>query len=140
MAHSSESVGIKCPVESTPNNNFAEPSSLDLGLHDTPLSFRAYFIRIYGPEIDPIVRMLLVETSVAQPIYEGFGSLPECERWIVQLTGWIIPKDVMSDLRKRIEQKRMATINGVQVSRREIESIGLQTLGQSFGQAAPASE
>jgi hypothetical protein len=34
----------------------------------------------------------------------------------------------LSVLRKRIEQKRMATIKGVQVSRREIESIGLQRL------------
>jgi hypothetical protein len=106
----------------------AEVSSMDSALPDTTLSFRAYFIRIHGPEIDPTVRVLLVEISEAQPIYEGFGSLSQCERWIVQLTGWIIPKDVLSVLRKRIEQKRMATIKGVQVSRREIESIGLQRL------------
>jgi hypothetical protein len=102
----------------------AEVSSMDSALPDAPLSFRAYFIRIHGPEIDPTVRMLLVETLVAQPIYEGFGSLSQCEQWIVQLTGWIIP----SVLRKRIEQKRMATMKGLHVSRREIESIGLQRL------------
>ena len=79
---------------------------MNSALPDDQLSFRAYFIRIHGPEIDPTVRMLLVETSVAQPIYEGFGSLSQCEQWMVQLTGWIIP----SALRKRIEQKRMATI------------------------------
>jgi hypothetical protein len=101
---------------------------MNSALPDDQLSFRAYFIRIHGPEIDPTVRMLLVETSVAQPIYEGFGSLSQCEQWMVQLTGWIIPKDVLSVFRKRIEQKRMATIKGVQVSRREIESIGLQRL------------
>ena len=101
---------------------------MDSALPDALLSFRAYFIRIHGPEIDPTVRVLLVETTQAQPIYGGFGSLSQCERWIVQLTGWIIPKDVLSVLRKRIEQKRMATIKGVQASRREIESIGLQRL------------
>jgi len=99
---------------------------MDSALLDAPISFRAYFIRLHGPEIDPTVRVLLVETLQAQPIYEGFGSLSQCERWIVQLTGWIIPKDVLLVLRKRIEQKQMATINGVKVSRREIESIGLQ--------------
>ena len=99
---------------------------MDSALPDARVSFRVYFIRVNGPESDPMVRMLLVETSKAQSIYEGFGSLSQCERWIVQLTGWIIPKDVLSVLRKRIEQKRMATIKGVQVSRREIESIGLQ--------------
>jgi hypothetical protein len=106
----------------------AKVSSMDSDLLDAPLSFRAYFIRLHGPEIHPTVRVLLVETSQAQPIYEGFGSLPECERWIVQLTGWIISKDALPVLRKRIEQKRMATINGFKISRREIESIGLQRL------------
>ena len=101
---------------------------MDSALPDALLSFCVYFIRIHGPEIDPTVRVLLVETSKAQPIYGGLGSLSQCERWIFQLTGWIIPKDVLSVLRKRIEQKRMATMKGLHVSRREIESIGLQRL------------
>lgn len=101
---------------------------MDSALPDVRLSFCAYFIRIHGPESDPTVRVLLVETSKAQSIYEGFGSLSQCELWVGQLTYWIIPKDVVSVLRKRIEQKRMATINGFKISRREIESIGLQRL------------
>jgi hypothetical protein len=106
----------------------AKVSSMDSALLDAQLSFRAYFIRLHGPEIDPTVRVLFVETSKSQPIYEGFGSLSQCELWVGQLTYWIIPKDVLSILRKRIEQKRMATINGFKISRREIESIGLQRL------------
>ena len=104
--------------------------SMDSALPDARLSFRAYIIRLHGPENDPTVRVLLVETSKAQAIYEGFGSLSQCERWIVQLTGWIIPKDVLSVLRKRIEQKRMATIKGVRASLREIELIGLHRSDQ----------
>jgi len=102
--------------------------SMDSALPDARLSFRAYIIRLHGPENDPTVRVLLVETSKAQSIYEGFGSLSQCERWIVQLTGWNIPREVLSILRKRLRQRRMSTIKGVQVSRREIESIGLQRL------------
>jgi hypothetical protein len=101
-------------------------ASMDSALPDARVSFRGYFIRMNGPESDPMVRMLLVETSKAQSIYEGFGSLSQCERWIVQLTGWIIPRDVLSVLRKRLKQRQMVTIKGVRVSRREIESIGLQ--------------
>jgi hypothetical protein len=42
------------------------------------LSFRVHFIRIIGPEPDPTVRVLLVETSKAQTIYEGFGTWSQC--------------------------------------------------------------
>jgi hypothetical protein len=100
-------------------------ASMDSALSDARLSLRVYFISMNGPESDPLVRMLLVETSKAQSIYEGFGSLSQCKQWFVQLTGWIIPRDVLSVLRKRLKQRQMATIKGVRVSRREIESIGL---------------
>jgi len=103
---------------------------MDSALSDARLSFRVYFIRMNGPESDPMVRMLLVETSVAQPIYEGFGSLSQCEQWIVQLTSWIIPRDVLSVLRKRLKQRQMATIKGVRASLREIELIGLHRSDQ----------
>jgi hypothetical protein len=124
MAHSSESK-LKTAQRERTLKNEARVSSMDSALPDARLSFRAYFIRIHGPESDPTVRVLFVETSTAKSIYEGFGSLSQCERWIVQLTGWIITRDVLAVLRKRLKQRRMATIKGVQVSRREIESIGL---------------
>jgi hypothetical protein len=98
---------------------------MDDVLPDTRLSFRAYFIRLHGPESGPTIRVLLVETSKVRSIYEGFGSWPQCERWIGQLTGWIIQRDVLADLRKRLEQKQLATINVVRTSVDIIESVGL---------------
>jgi phage major head subunit gpT-like protein len=98
---------------------------MDDALPDARLSFCAYFIRLHGPESGPIIRVLLVETSKAKSIYEGFGSWPQCEHWIGQLTGWIIPRDLLAVLRKRLEQKQLATINVVRTSVEDIESVGL---------------
>jgi hypothetical protein len=92
---------------------------------DARIAFRAYLIRLHGPESGPTIRVLLVEASKARSIYEGFGSWPQCERWIGQLTGWIIPRDVLADLRKRLDQKQLATINVVRTSVEDIESVGL---------------
>jgi hypothetical protein len=100
-------------------------SSMDDALPDARIAFRAYLIRLHGPESGPTIRVLLVEASKARSIYEGFGSWPQCERWIGQLTGWITPRDVLADLHKRLEQKQLATINVVRTSVQDIESAGL---------------
>jgi hypothetical protein len=71
----------------------AEVSSMDSALPDTTLSFRAYFIRTHGPEIDPTVRVLLVEISEAQPIYEGFGSLSQCGQLLPRKRNYDLPSD-----------------------------------------------
>jgi hypothetical protein len=105
-------------------------SPMDNDPPDARLSFHVYFIRLHGPENDLTVRVLFVETAGAQTIYEGFGSWSQCEFWIGQLTEWIIPRDVLAGLRKRLEQKRLATINKVRVSVHDIESIGFQRSGQ----------
>jgi len=105
-------------------------STMDNDSPDVRLSFRVYFIRQHGPESDLTVRVLLVETARAQKIYEGFGSWSQCECWIGQLTDWIITRDVLAALRKRLEQKRLVTINLVWVSVHDIESIGFQLSGQ----------
>jgi hypothetical protein len=97
---------------------------MDKALPDARLSFHAYFIRLHGPESGPTIRVLLVETSKARSIYEGFGSWPQCELWIGQLTGWIIPRKVLAVLRKRLEQKQLATINVVRASVEDIKSVG----------------
>jgi hypothetical protein len=99
---------------------------MDKALLDARLSFHVYFIRLHGPESDPTIRVLLVETSKARSIYEGFGPWSQCELWIGQLTGWMISRDVLAVLRKRLEQKRLAAIKRVLVSVHDIESIGLQ--------------
>jgi hypothetical protein len=98
---------------------------MDDSLPDARLSFHAYFIRLHGPESDLTVRVLLVETVKGQTIYEGFGSWSQCERWIGQLTGWITPRDLLPVLRKRLEQKQLATISVVLASVQDIESAGL---------------
>ena len=103
---------------------------MDNDLPGARLSFRIYFIRLCGPESDLTVRVLLVDTARAQTIYEGIGSWPQCERWIGQLTGWITPRNVLADIRKRLDQKQLATINKVRASIHDIESIGLQRSGQ----------
>lgn len=105
-------------------------SPMDNDPPDAQLSFCVYFIPLHGPESNLTVRVLLVENAKAQTIYEGFGSWSQCECWIGQLTNWIIPRDVLADLRKRLEQKRLATIDKVLVSAHDIESTGLQRSGQ----------
>lgn len=95
-------------------------------LIDSRLSFRIFFIRVHGPKSNLTVRVQLVESTKAQFIYGGFGSLSQCEIWIAQLTGCIISRDALVHLRKCLIQGRMASIEGVRVSRRNIESIGLQ--------------
>jgi hypothetical protein len=86
MAHSSETeLKIVSAGENLQREN-GRVSSMDSAVPDARLSFRVYIIRLHGPENDPMVRVLLVETSKTKSIYEGFGSLSQCERWVVQLT------------------------------------------------------
>jgi hypothetical protein len=99
-------------------------------LPDTRFSFRAYFIRMHGPECDFTVRMLLVETTRGKTIYEGIGSWLQCERWIAQISGWIIPVEKLVLVRKCIEQKRLAAIDVVRISVEDIESVGLIRVDQ----------
>jgi hypothetical protein len=88
-------------------------------------SFRAYFIRMHGPESGLTVRMLLVEAANERTVYEGIGSWAQCVCWIVQLSGWIVPREMLSLVRKRVEQKQLAAINVMLNDVRDIESAGL---------------
>jgi hypothetical protein len=98
---------------------------MDDALLDKRPSFCAYFIRMHGPESDFTVRMLLVETTGGKTIFEGIGSWLQCERWIAQISGWIIPMKKLVLVRKRIEQKRLAAITAVRSSVESVESVGL---------------
>ena len=88
------------------------------------LLFRVHFIRMNGPESNPTVRVLLVETAGAHSIYEGFGSWAQCRRWVAQITESAIFGDEMAAVEKRLEMKRMATIKEVHVSLYDLESVG----------------
>jgi hypothetical protein len=77
-----------------------------------------------GPESDPTVRVLLVETTGAHSIYEGFGSWSQCRRWVAQITECAIFGDQFAAIEKCLEMKRLATIKEVQVSLYDLESVG----------------
>jgi len=90
------------------------------------LSFRVHFMRIIGPEPDPTVRVLLVETSKAQTIYEGFGTWSQCRRWVTQISECAIFGDQLAVVEKRLELKRLATIEEIEVSLGRLESAGFR--------------
>jgi hypothetical protein len=89
-------------------------------------SFRVHFIAMHGPENDLTVRVLFVECTRAQIIFEGFGAWPQCESWVNQFSGWSIDRDVLTFVQRRLKQKKMATIERVMVSVVDIEAIGLR--------------
>jgi len=88
------------------------------------LSFRVHFMRIKGPESDPTVRVLLVETTKAQAVYEGSGTWSECRRWVTQISECAIFGDQFVAVEKRLELNRLATIEEMQVSLYDLESVG----------------
>ncbi len=88
-------------------------------------TFHLLFITMHGPESDPTVRVLLVEATGAQAVYEGFGSWSECERWVIQISGSAVPGDQLAAVRKRLGEKRSATIREVLASLDDLDSIGL---------------
>jgi hypothetical protein len=94
-------------------------------LQNTRQSFCVLFIRMHGPEIDPTVRVLLIETSRANTVYEGFGSWSQCERWVAKISGREIPRDQLSLVQKRLELKHLATIEELQASLVDLDSVGL---------------
>jgi hypothetical protein len=44
---------------------------------------------------------------------------------MAELSGWLIRRDELIDIRKRVEQDRMATITQIRASLYEMESLGL---------------
>ena len=77
-----------------------------------------------GPETNPTVRVLLVETSTATFIYERFGPWSQCRRWVVQLSEFAIFGDEFAAIEKRLEMKRLATIKEIYISSSDLESAG----------------
>ena len=77
-----------------------------------------------GPESDPTVRVILVQTIGAQTTYEGFGTWSQCRGWIAQISECAIFGDEFAAVERLLEMKRLATIEEVQVSLRDLESVG----------------
>jgi hypothetical protein len=99
---------------------------MDSALTDARLSFRVHFIRMHGPENDPRVRMLLVESTKAQPVYEGSGSWLQCKCWIGQLSGYVILRDQLAAVQKDLDLRRLATIKQIWTSEHELDSAGFR--------------
>ena len=90
------------------------------------LSFRAYFIRLLGPESEPTVRVLLVESTAAQAIYEVSGSWPQCKRWITLISECPILADQLAAIHTRLELKRLAAIQEMRASLRDLNAAGFR--------------
>ena len=71
MAGGSDSVWILKPQDTRALSMINAPT--------IRLSFRVHFIPLNGPDNDPEVRVLLVETASAQTIYEASGSWAQCD-------------------------------------------------------------
>jgi hypothetical protein len=101
-------------------------TSMSKALPDGTLPFRVHLIRIPGRKSSPTLRLLLVEATSGQAVYEGFGSWSKCMRWIVQLSIIGIPRDELAAVRKRLDRNRLVTMNDqVWASLVELESLGL---------------
>jgi hypothetical protein len=90
------------------------------------LPFRVHLIRMHGRKSRPTLRVLLVEATSAQAVYEGFGSWSKCTRWINQLSSIGISRDELTLARKLLDQNRLVTVKDeVQASPDELNSLGL---------------
>jgi len=92
-----------------------------------------HFIRMHGPESDPTVRVLLVETTRARAVFEGFGSWSQCKLWVMQISEFAISANQLAAIHKRLELKRLATINEVRASLRDLDSVGLRRADSDTG-------
>ena len=90
------------------------------------LPFRVHLIRMYGRKSNPTLRVLLVEVTSAQAVYEGFGSWAKCTRWIHRLSEAGISRGELALIRKLLDQNRLVTTKDeVRASPDELMSLGL---------------
>ena len=102
-------------------------------LPTTRQSFRMHFIRMHGPESDPTVRVLLVETTRAGAVFEGFGTWSQCKLWVMRISEFAISGNQLAAIHKCLELKRLATIDDVRASLRDIDSVGLRRADTDTG-------
>ncbi len=90
------------------------------------LQFRVHLIRVHGRPRTPSLRVILVETTSAQAVYEGFGSWSKCMRWIGELSSIGIRGDELALVRKLLDQERLVTMKDeVRASLDTLELLGL---------------
>jgi hypothetical protein len=98
-------------------------------MNDSPsvdkLSFRVHLIREHGRKRDLSVRVLLIENTNVQSVYEGFVSWALCMRWIDRLSAMGVSEVELAAVLKSLERKRLATISYVQASPHDLESLGI---------------
>lgn len=99
---------------------------MDNDLPTVRYSFRAHFMRVIGPECDPTVRVLLVETADAKAVYEAFGTWLQCRRWITQISECAIFGDQLAVVQKCLQLNRLATIKNLRASVADLESTGFR--------------
>lgn len=110
-----------------------KPLTMDKDAPANRRSFRVHFIRVHGPEKNSIVRILLVEMPMPASIYEGFGSWTKCRRWLKKLSHASISVEEWSVVRKRLDRKRLATIQEMTASLHDIDSMGLSRVDTLLG-------
>jgi hypothetical protein len=90
------------------------------------LLFRVHLIRVHGSQSNPTLRLILVESKSAQPVYEGFGSWMQCMRWIGELSGTGIRGDELAPVRRLLDKQRLVTMKDeVRASMNALEALGL---------------
>ena len=89
-------------------------------------TFSIHLIAISGAKRRPKVRMLFVEASGADVVYEGQGSWSQCMRWIQRLTIMNASKPDLVAAKKDFSRSHFATLSEVRVPFLELESMGLQ--------------
>jgi len=85
-----------------------------------------FHIGLYGTERQrETVRVLLVEIRDAEIVYEGHGSGSKCSRWIKRIPSVNIPNSEWRVVGKLLDRTRLATIQAVSASLRDLDSLGL---------------
>jgi hypothetical protein len=79
-----------------------------------------------GPASELTVRVILVEKTGTGYAYEGFGTWRQCRRWIVQISGCVILAEQFAAVQKCLKLNRLATIDEVQASFHDLESVGFR--------------
>ena len=97
---------------------------MDTTTLNTRLSFRAHFIRMHGPESDPLIRVLLVEANTSERVYEQIGTWKQCRCWVAHISGYAILPDQLVAVQKRLDMNRLATIGEFEASPDEIDAAG----------------
>jgi len=84
------------------------------------------FIPVHRRKKYPTIRVLLVEVTQAQFIFEGFVLWSKCRLWINRLSSPRATGDELTGVRKLLDTRQLVTIKEVQATLRELDLLGLQ--------------